>query len=265
MIGHRPLPSPRLGQDWEEQVGRRNPLALAVVAAVVLSTCGGDDGGAADPPSAEGGGATATVHTVPELEPVVRGLVEAYDETSDVGVELAVGPQNDVVRAVSDGRAAILPGAWLGGVDAEGVVIGRNLAIIAVPAGNPSQVTGVDTFAAGSGLDTAMCGADSPFGNFAALVVARGGVQPDPAHATSGCDADAVARVVRGELDAALVFRAFVPIPDGVEVVSIPDDQNLVIEVRYAPVAANASADSFQAFLRSDAAKQVLTQHGFLP
>jgi molybdate transport system substrate-binding protein len=207
----------------------------------------------------------ATVHTVPQLEPVVRGLVEAYDQASDVGVELAVEPQNDVVQAVSQGTPAILPGAWLGGDDAESMVIGRNLAIIAVPAGNPAEVTGVDAFAAGSGLDTAMCGADSPFGNFAALVVAKGGARPDLARVSSGCDADAVTRVARGDLAAALVFRTFVPIPDGVEVVSIPDDENLVIDVRYAPVAANRSTDSFQEFLQSDAAEQVLTQQGFLP
>ena len=71
--------------------------------------------------------------------------------------------------------------------------------------------------------------------------------------------------VARGELDAALVFRTFVPIPDRVEVVSIRDDENPVIDVRYAPVAAKTTTDAFQEFLQSDAAEQVLTQQGFLP
>jgi Bacterial extracellular solute-binding protein len=245
-------------------VGRRNLLALAVLTAVVLSACGGDDDGA-DAPGSQGGGAIASVHTVPQLEPVVRGLVDAYNQASGAGVDLAIGSPSEVVYAVSQGIPAILPGAWLGGVDAQSAVIGRNLAIITVPAGNAPQVTGVIAFAVGSGLDTAMCGADSPFGNFAALVVANGGVQPDLARVSAGCDADAVARVARGELDAALVFRASIPIPDGVEVVTIPDAQNVVIDIRYAPAGDGQEAGSFAQFLLSDPAKQVLAQQGFLP
>ena len=244
---------------------RRHLLALAVVAAVTMAACGDDDGDTSGSANQGEPGAVATVVTVEPLEPVVRGLVDAYNETSDAMIRLTVAPRAEAVQGVSRGRPAILPGPWLEGVDSDSVPIGRNLAIIAVPAGNPAQVTGVDAFAAGSGLDTALCGVDSPYGNFAAVVVRRTGVEPDPARVSSGCQADALARVARGELDAALVFRMQVPIPDGVEVISIPDDQNLVIDVRYAPVAANASTDSFQGFLQSNPARQVLSQQGLLP
>lgn len=246
-------------------MGRRNLLALILVAAVTLAACG-DDGGDANGSANQGRqGAGATVVTVPPLEGVVRGLVDAYNKTSDTTIQLTVTPQAQAMQAVSQGRPAILPGPWLAGVNANSVPTGRNLAIIAVPAGNPSQVTGVSAFAASSGLDTAACGADSVFGNFAALVVRRGGVEPDPARVSSGCETDALGRVARGELDAALLFRSFFAIPEGVDVITIPDDQNIVIDVRYAPAAANASADSFQAFLASDLATQILTQQGLLP
>jgi Bacterial extracellular solute-binding protein len=235
-----------------------------VILSVALTACGGDDGDTAGARNPGAGRAAATVHTVPQLEPVVRALVDAYSGASNAGVQLAVGPQPNVAQAAAEGRPAILPGPWLTGVNADSVAIGRNLAIIAVPAGNPRQVTGVGAFAPDSALNTAVCAADSPFGNFGSIVVARGGVQPDPARVSSGCEADALARVARGELDAALVFRSFLQIPAGVEVVSIPDGQNLVIDVRYAPVAGNTPG-SFQAFLTSNPAKQLLTQQGLLP
>jgi molybdate transport system substrate-binding protein len=246
-------------------VGPRHLVAVVLLAAVAVAACGDDDGDATGTPNPQGRGGAATIHTVPQLEPVVRALVEANRQNSGAEIRLAVGPRDEVAYAVSQGAPAILPGAWLGGASTKCVVLGRNLAIIAVPAGNPAQVTGVGAFAPATGLRTAICGADSPFGNFAGLVLARGGVQPDSGQVASGCDADAVARVARGELDAALLFRSLVPIPAGVEVINIPDGQNLVIDVRYAPATNNRGNDSFEAFLASDPAKQVLTQHGLLP
>jgi hypothetical protein len=247
-------------------VGRRGRLALAAVATVALAACGGDDD-SDKAGSADGGpgGAIATVHAVPPLEPLVSDLLEAYNQASDTGIELAVAAQEDVVKAVSRGMAAILPGAWLEDIDADSVVLGRNLAIIVVPAGNPAEVTGVDAFAPASGPDTAICGANTSIGNFGTLVLALGGVRPDPGRVAEGCDAEAAARVARGELHAALVFRTYVPIPESAEVISIPDEQNIVIDVRYVPAMPDANTDSFQGFLASDPAKQILSRQGFLP
>jgi Bacterial extracellular solute-binding protein len=245
-------------------VGRRDLLALVAVAVLALVACGDDDdtGGGSE---AQSGDAIAAVHTVAPLEPVVSELVTTYNETSDGGIELAVEAPDVAVQAVSQGMPAILPGLWLDGVGAEGVVIGRNLAIITVPAGNPAQVTDVDAFAPDSGLDTQICGANTSAGNVATRVLLLGGVAPDPRRIVEGCDADAVARVASGELDAALVFRGNVEIHEGVELVNIPEDRNVVIDVEYAPAVSNASTDSFQSFLESDAATQILSQHGLLP
>lgn len=242
-------------------MGRRDLLALAGVAVLALAACGDDD----DTGGSEAGDAIATVHTVASLELVVGELVAPYNESSDADIEVVVDDQGQVVEAVSQGTPAVLPSLWLEGVDTESVVIGRNLAVIVVPAGNPAQVAGVDAFAPDSGLDTMICGTNTPAGNVAARVLSLGGIEPDPSRIGEACDADAVARVTTGEVDAALVFRGNVEIPEGVELVSIPDDQNVVIDVAYAPAASNANADSFQSFLESDAAVQILSQHGFLP
>jgi len=247
---------------------RRSLLALCVAAALAASACGGGGGGSggsagsADDATGEG---LATIHTVAALEPLARGLADAYNATSDAPVSVKVEAQEQAIQAVSTGNAGILPGAWLGDVDAGNTAIGRNLAIIAVPTGNPSHVSGLDAFADDSGLDTAVCGPDSPYGNLAAAIVTRAGVDLDPAQVGTDCDADAVTRVAGGELDAALVFRAFVAVPPDVELVDLPEDQNLMLDVRYVPTSGTPSSGSFEAFLASDAAAQVLTELGFLP
>jgi hypothetical protein len=258
-VDHRTADSPETDVSCLRERGLA-PINVEQRAPGSLDVWLADDTGA---DGAQGDGSLATITTVAELEPAVRGLVEAYDEASGASLGVAVRTQDQVVQAAAEGRPAIAPGGWLG--DADSVAIGRNLAIIAVPVGNPAQVTGVDVFASGSGLDTQICGGDSAYGNFGALVVGRAGVQPDVSRVAARCEADALARVARGELDAALLFRGSVPIPEGVEVVSIPDDQNIVIDVRYGPVADEAGDGSFQSFLASDAATQVLSQHGLLP
>jgi hypothetical protein len=241
-------------------VARMKLLALAAVAAVAMAACGDDDGD-----SAGGVAEGDAISTATPLEPAVTELVDSYNETSDADIELAVTPPDQAVDRVSEGAPAILPTAWLSGTDADSVVIGRSLAIIVVPVGNPAQVAGVDAFAPDSGLDTLTCGANSPAGNLAVAVLSRGGVEPDPTSVAEGCDADAVDRVARGELDAALVFRGNLQIPEGVEAITIPDDENVVIDVAYAPAADDPSSDSFQAFLQSDTATQILSRHGLLP
>jgi hypothetical protein len=249
---------------------RGNLLALGIAAALAVSACGGDDGdtGGSARPSDDGGTGVeglATIHTVADLEPMARGLVDAYNETSDAPVEVAVEAPDQAIEAVRQGSAGILPAAWLEDVDVESTAIGRNLAIIAVPAGNPSQVSDLDAFAEDSGLETAVCGPDSPAGNLAAALLSGADVEFDPAQVESGCETDAVARVARGELDAALVFRTSVQIPPDVEVVDIPEDQNLVLDINYLPATADPSSSSFEAFLASDSAAQVLSGFGFLP
>jgi len=244
---------------------RRGCLLALCVAAALVSACGGDDGGTAGSADDAAGEGLATIHTVAELEPLAQRLVDAYNATSDAPVGVKVQAQEEAIEAVSTGSAGILPGAWLGTVDAGTTAIGRNLAIIAVPTGNPSQVSGLDAFADDSGLDTAVCGPDSPYGNLAAVILMRAAVQLDRAQVGTDCGADAVARVAGGELDAALTFRAFLPIPPEVELVDVPEAQNIVVDIGYSPASGTPTSGSFEEFLTSDAAAQVLSESGFLP
>jgi len=249
---------------------RMRLLALGVAAALAVSACGGDDsddggGGSAGSVDDTAGQGLATINTVAELEPLAQGLVDAYNATSSAPVSVKVQAEEQAIEAVATGNPGILPAAWLQGVTAESTDIGRNLAVIAVPTGNPSEVSGLDAFTNDSDLDTAVCGPDSPFGNLAADIVMRAGLELDPDKVGTDCEADAVARVAGGELDAALIYRAYVAIPPEVELVDVPADQNIVLDVRYLPTSDVPNSGSFEEFLASDAAAQVLTEQGFLP
>jgi hypothetical protein len=98
------------------------------------------------------------------------------------------------------------------------------------------------------------------------LVVRRAGVASDPAAVGTGCEADALARVTAGELDAALAFRGGLEMPRGVEVIDIPDEENLVIHFGSAPLDGVPRARGLLAeFLGAERAKEILTQQGYLP
>jgi molybdate transport system substrate-binding protein len=246
---------------------RRTLLGVLLVGAVVLAACGNDGGDEAATPG-PGADGTGVIHTVDALAPLANRLVEAYEEENPgAGLSVAVSPQDEALQAVTDraGSLAILPTPWLAGAGVDSTVVGRTLTVIAVPQGNPAQVTGLDAFAAGSGLRTRACGPDTPFGNFAGLVLNRAGVTPEPDTVASGCADEAVNQVAAGELDAALVFRTEADIPDGVETVAVPDEQNLIIEIAHAELADNESTGAFVEFLGTDRAKEVLMAAGYLP
>jgi ABC-type molybdate transport system substrate-binding protein len=61
------------------------------------------------------------------------------------------------------------------------------------------------------------------------------------------------------------MFRIYVAIPPDVELVDVPEDQNIVLDVRYLPTSGTPSSGSFEEFLASEAAAQVLSELGFLP
>jgi hypothetical protein len=244
---------------------RRRAAGVLVAAGLVLVSCGGDDDGGSSAGGGDGGaGDDPTMHTPAALRPIVEELVTAYDESSGDTLRVTEGTDAEVTQAAEDGQPAVLPGPWLGGVGGESVAMGRTLAVIAVPQGNPGQVTGVGAFGPDAGLSTAACGPDSPLGNLTAVIIRRGGVQAPVVDTSEQCPADAVADVASGELAAAIFFRHEVELPEGVEVVPIPDDQNLVIDVHYVP-GDDARGNTFGAFLGSEPAEEILTAHGFLP
>lgn len=241
-------------------------LGVLLVGVITLAACG-DDGDETSLPSPAPGSA-GVIQTVAPLEPMANGLVDAYEEENPgAGLSVTTVPPQQAQQAVTDGAGslAILPTTMLGDADVDSTVVGRTLMVIAVPQGNPLQVTELDAFAAGSGLRARACAPATQSGNFAAVVLTQAGVVPEDDTVGSGCAAEAVGQVATGELDAALVFRSAVDAPSGIEMVAVPDEQNLIIEIAYAQLADDERTRAFVEFLGTDRAKEVLTAAGYLP
>ena len=241
-------------------------LVVAIVAAVVLAACGSSDSSSNDPNT----DARLTVYTPPQLEDVVNEIATAF-EANNPGepITIITEEQDAIVKSVADGAAdiAVLPDVWLAssGADLDTGSFGRNLAVIAVPAGNPAGVTDTQVFAADSGQRTAVCGEDTPVGNFSLIVLANAGVTPDPATVAEGCEAEALAQIADGELDAALMFRNGLQVPDGVMLLDIDESQNVIFELTYVVVGTSAETTAFGVFLGSDEVNDILIANGYLP
>ncbi len=146
-----------------------------------------------------------------------------------------------------------------------GEIFVTNLLQIAVPAGNPAGIAGLEDFA-NEDLLIGLCAEDVPCGDFGRQALENAGVTP--AIDTNEPDVRALlTKVEAGELDAGITYVTDVLSTDGaVEGIEIPDEFNVVAEY---PIAAllNApnpdAADAFVEFVLSDDGQAILASYGF--
>lgn len=144
-------------------------------------------------------------------------------------------------------------------------VLARNGLMIAVPAGNPAGVTGLEDLAR-SELLIGLCAPGVPCGEFARAALASAGVTPRPD--TEEPDVRALTtKLLAGELDVGIVYRSDVtathPALEGLE---IPTDHDVEVRYRLAvladapqPRAAAAVAE----FLLGPRGRAILERRGF--
>jgi molybdate transport system substrate-binding protein len=155
--------------------------------------------------------------------------------------------------------------AEAGEVAGEPRVFVTNLLQIAVPAGNPGGVAGLEDFARDD-LLIGLCAEDAPCGQFAREALDSAGVTP--AIDTNEPDVRALlTKVEAGELDAGITYVTDVISTGGmVEGVDIPEADNVVAEYPIA-VLTNASnkagATAFVDFVLSDEGQAILREYGF--
>lgn len=245
-------------------------IALAATA-LLLGGCA-----TTEPASPRGLGGDLAVSAAASLTETFRMIADAFeDEHPDLSVTLNFGGSSalaegirsgapvDVFAAASPATMAIVTDAAL--VDGEPADFASNTLEIAVPAGNPGQVTGLADFTDPE-KTIALCAAEVPCGAASAEVFAAAGLTPLADTLEEDVKA-ALTKVRLDEVDAALVYRTDVlAAGDEVEGVGFPEAADAVnvypiAVVRDAPNPEAAAA--FLAFVQGPTAQAILRDAGF--
>ncbi len=239
-----------------------------VVGAMLVSGCGGGSGGDAS-------GATITVFAAASLSDVMIDLAEAFERerngamvelnsgaSSSLREQILAGAPADVFATANPADLEILDDA---GEVAEAGILARTRMQIAVPRGNPGEVTGLDDFAR-TELFLGLCALEVPCGDYGRQVLASAGIEPSLD--TEATDVRALlTQIASGDLDAGLVYATDVrSARSDVEGIDLPVDVN--VDVAYAIGTMARAGDrrdvgAFFRFVRSEAGASILEAHGF--
>jgi molybdate transport system substrate-binding protein len=247
-------------------------IAVMTALALIVAACGV-------------GGSGTTAAETPLLVSAAASLTDGFGAIAEVFESQHAGV--DVVlnlAASSTLREQILEGAPvdvfasanhanMDQVVAAGLVAGqpqifaRNLLQIAVPAGNPARIGGLEDFARPE-LLIGLCAEGVPCGDFAHQVLANAAV----AASIDTFEPDVrflLTKIEAGELDAGLTYMSDVAASGGrVEGIDIPEAINVIAEYPIAVLAhapQPALAQSFIAFVLSDVGQAILADYGFAP
>jgi molybdate transport system substrate-binding protein len=265
------------------------PTTMLVAAMLLLTGCEGGGGASAPPPA---GGDSANGHTGDITVLAAASLTEVFTElgrtferrhpgthvdfsfagSSELAAQVISGAPADVLASAS--RSTMDQVVTAGLVAGRPTVIARNRLTIAVPAGNPGDVTGLRDFGR-TDLAVALCAPEVPCGESAEQVLAAADVAPSVDTYESDAKAT-LTKVILGEVDAALVYRTDVLAVrdrDRVERIGIPAGDQAAIDeaVNDYPIAVlaeapnQAAARAFVALVRSDAGATALKRAGFEP
>jgi molybdate transport system substrate-binding protein len=152
-----------------------------------------------------------------------------------------------------------------GEVEGDAEIFVTNSLQIAVPAGNPAEVTGLEDFAR-EDLLIGLCAEDVPCGDFGRQALENAGVIPSID--TNEPDVRALLTKIEGdELDAGITYVTDVLSASGtVEGVDIPAEVNVVAEYPIATLTGAPNPDTAAAwveFVLSEEGQAILTSYGF--
>ena len=263
-----------------------NPRLVAFVCLVVAASCRGDSSAQAGRHDGEGTGGTVTVFAAASLTEAFTALGEAFEREhpqADVIFNFA-GSQSLRTQIENGARAEVFASAnpkhlealVSGGLAEAPVVFAHNRMVIAVPAANPARITSLADLANARRL--VLAGEAVPAGAYAARVLARadaalgGGFRERVLSRVVSREVHVRAtlqKVVLGEADAAMVYATDAAAAgDKVTSIAIDGEHNVIADY---PIAVLREAERpglgqrFIEFIRSDAGRQILVEHGFDP
>ena len=250
-------------------------MFAVVIASAALAGCGDDDNGRAT--SGEGLSGTLTVFAAASLTDAFGALSDMFEEqhpgvnieinfagSSSLAGSILEGAPADVFASADEANMRRVVDAAESSVKPK--LFARNLLEIAVPKGNPAEVTGLGNFA-DPYLLIGLCSEGVPCGNLARQALDKAGVSP--ALDTNEPDVRALlTKIEAGELDAGIVYRTDVAAAGGaVGGVSIPREHNVVATYWIVGLTSANDAElatAFIDFVVSNAGLEILNKLGFL-
>jgi len=261
----------------------RSLVPFALAGLLTLTACGGsssDTSAGSTPsessPAGDGLTGTLTVFAASSLTDVFGELGDRlmadnpdleiqfnFAGSSALATQIAQGAPADVFASADQPQMKVVTDAGLQGEDP--TVFTENVLEIAVPKGNPGDVTGLADFA-DPDLTLAICAAAVPCGSAAAQVFAAAGITAVPDTEEEDVRA-ALTKVQLGEVDAALVYASDVQSAGSeVEGIEFPEAEQAVNEYPICTLAAAPNPEAAQAFVHlvlSDEGQQALASAGF--
>ncbi|GAB3435547.1 molybdate ABC transporter substrate-binding protein [Actinophytocola sediminis] len=253
-------------------------LAVAVAAALSLAGCGSsasEDPGSSSAVSGDISG-DLTVFAAASLTESFTQLGEDFEAANPgVTVTFNFAGSSALAKQLNEGAPADVFASAAprnmtevtdtGAITDDPVTFVTNTLEIAVPAGNPANITGLADFGKAE-LKIGLCAEQVPCGAASAKVLEAAGVTAAPD--TLEQDVKAVlTKVSLGEVDAALVYRTDVEAAgDEVDGIEFPESGEAVNEYPIAACAEAPNADGARAFIDyvlSAEGRAVLTEAGF--
>lgn len=243
-------------------------LAAGLLLALVAGACGRSAGDA-------GARRELVVSTAASLTDAFREIEAAFEERNP-GVDVILNLGGSALlreQILSGAPVGVFASAGLpimdqvsdaGRLDGPYRVFARNRMAIAVPAGNPAGILGLDDLADET-LLVGLCAPSVPCGYLAREVLAGAGIRP--AADTEEANVRALlTKVEAGELDVAIVYVTDIDASDGVEGIPIADRYNVDAEYPIGVVKGSpnpADARGFAGFVLSAEGRRILEGHGF--
>lgn len=159
---------------------------------------------------------TIGVAAAPSLSGAFTEMIDLFeDEHPGVRVSLELGrsddiaaglPTRDDINVFASADEATMQRLADAGVADEPEVFARNHVVVAVPSGNPRQVTGLRDLER-PGLRVGLCQPDVPCGRAAEALLAAAGVVPAEIDRDSAGSRALTARLADAELDVGIIYR----------------------------------------------------------